>query len=73
MLLGFLLFALFENAISFLSSTFRCSAIQGELAIVSGHRVTYLYSADPRDPDHDALMRIGGEAPGQRAHSKSRL
>ena len=24
------------------------------------------------DPDHDAVMRIGGEAPGRRAHSKPR-
>ena len=26
-----------------------------------------------RGPDHDAVMRIGGEAPGRRAHSKPRL
>ena len=25
-----------------------------------------------RDPDHDAAMRIGGEAPGRRAHSSTR-
>jgi SRSO17 transposase len=25
------------------------------------------------DPDHDATMRIGGEAPGRRAHSQERL
>ena len=24
------------------------------------HRATYLYSVDPRDLDHDAVMRIGG-------------
>jgi hypothetical protein len=41
--------------------------------MVSGHRVTCLYAADPRDPDHDAVMRIGGEAPGRRAHSLTRL
>src|SRR4051812_50175803 len=27
----------------------------------------------PRDPDHDAAVRIGGEAPGRRAHSAPRL
>jgi hypothetical protein len=32
--------------------------------VSDGHRVTYLYAADPMIPDHDALMRIGGEAPG---------
>src|SRR4051812_37559610 len=26
----------------------------------------------PRVPDHDAVMRIGGEAPGRRAHSRKR-
>src|SRR3712207_4211445 len=26
-----------------------------------------------RDPNHDAAMRIGGEAPGRRAHSAPRL
>jgi hypothetical protein len=30
----------------------------------AGHRATPLYSAGPRGPDHDAVMRIGGEAPG---------
>ena len=27
------------------------------------HRATALYSVDPLDPNHDAVMRIGGEAP----------
>src|SRR4051812_38297424 len=27
----------------------------------------------PRDPDHDAAVRIGGVAPGRRAHSAPRL
>src|SRR5215212_7446368 len=33
------------------------------------HRATTLYSVGPRGPDHDAVMRISGEAPGRRAHS----
>jgi hypothetical protein len=28
------------------------------------HRATTLYSVGPQGPDHDAVMRIGGEAPG---------
>ncbi len=28
------------------------------------HRATPLYSVGPQGPDHDAVMRIGGEAPG---------
>ena len=36
------------------------------------HRATYLYSADPEDPDHDAVIRIGGEAPKRRVHSPLR-
>src|SRR4051812_21992776 len=37
------------------------------------HRATTLYSVGPRaGPDHDAVMRIGGEAPGRRAHSRKR-
>src|SRR5262245_66307376 len=31
-----------------------------------------LYSVGPSGPDHDAVMRIGGEAPGRRAHSRNR-
>src|SRR5437764_15280825 len=36
------------------------------------HRATYLYSADPEDPDHDAVIRIGGEVPKRRVHSALR-
>src|ERR1700738_1936893 len=36
------------------------------------YRATNLYSVDPRGRDHDAVMRIGGEAPGRRVHSCSR-
>ena len=37
--------------------------IRGELAM--GHlRATDLYAVGSFDPDHDAAMRIGGEAPG---------
>ena len=38
--------------------------IRGELA--SGHIfvATDLYTVGSFDPDHDAVMRIGGEAPG---------
>ena len=31
-----------------------------------------LYSVDRADPNHDAAIRIGGEAPGRRAHSQPR-
>jgi hypothetical protein len=36
------------------------------------HCATYLYSVDPRDLDHDAVMRIGGRAPERWAHSTRR-
>ena len=35
-------------------------------------RAADLYSVGWLDPDHDAVMRIGGEAPGGGAHSSSR-
>src|ERR1700756_1722115 len=38
--------------------------IRGELAIGVHLRATNLYTAGSFDPDHDAVMRIGGEAPG---------
>jgi len=38
--------------------------IRGELAIGSHLRATDLYAVGSFDPDHDAVMRIGGEAPG---------
>ena len=36
------------------------------------HCATSLYPADRGDPGHDPAMRIGGEAPGRRAHSSTR-
>ena len=38
--------------------------IRGELAMRAHLRATDLYTARSFDPDHDAVMRIGGEAPG---------
>src|SRR5438477_8523687 len=38
--------------------------IRGELAIGVHLRATDLYTVGSFDPDHDAVMRIGGEAPG---------
>ena len=38
--------------------------IRGELAIWGHLRATNLYAVGSFDPDHDAVMRIGGEAPG---------
>src|SRR6202035_2569979 len=39
--------------------------IRGELAIGAHHlRATDLYAVGSFDPDHDAVIRIGGEAPG---------
>ena len=33
----------------------------------------YLYSVGPdTDPDHEAIIRFGGKAPRQRAHSNER-
>src|SRR3982750_4039090 len=45
---------------------------EGSLPSGADHRATTLYSAGPEGPDHDAVMRIGGEAPGRRAHSRKR-
>src|SRR5437867_12066591 len=42
----------------------RCLRIRGELAIGAHLRATDLYAVGSFDPDHDAVMRIGGEAPG---------
>src|SRR5215213_1040352 len=48
--------------------------IRGEFAIGrAGHRAATLYSVGPQGPDHDAAMRIGGEAPGRRVQSEQRL
>ena len=38
--------------------------IRGELAIRAHLRATDLYAVGSVDPDHDAVMRIGGKAPG---------
>src|SRR5215467_6470714 len=35
-------------------------------------RHTLVFGGSDADPDHDAVIRIGGEAPGWRAHSKPR-
>jgi len=45
---------------------------RGELAIGAVDRATNLYSVDPVDRDHDAVIRIGGRAPGRRVHSCTR-
>src|SRR5215207_10702485 len=45
---------------------------EGSLPAGADHRTTPLYSVGPEGPDHDAVMRIGGEAPGRRAHSRKR-
>jgi hypothetical protein len=47
---------------------------RSERSLPSGadHRATTLYSVGPSGPDRDAVMRIGGEAPGRRAHSRNR-
>jgi hypothetical protein len=38
--------------------------IRGELAIEAHFRAAHLYAVGSFDPDHDAVMRIGGKAPG---------
>jgi hypothetical protein len=38
--------------------------IQGELAYGAHSSAATLYSAGPSGPDHDAVIRIGSEAPG---------
>ena len=38
--------------------------IRGELAIGAHLRATDLYTVGSFDPNHDAVMRIGGKAPG---------
>ena len=45
---------------------------EGSLPAGADHRATTLYAVGPHGPDHDAVMRIGGEAPGRRAHSRKR-
>src|SRR3954463_16119928 len=51
----------------------RASTIRGELAIGRGSsRHTLVFGRSTWDRNHDAVMRIGGEAPGRRAHSQER-
>ena len=38
----------------------------------TNNRATTLYSVGRKDPDHDAVMRIGSEAPRRRTHSAQR-
>jgi hypothetical protein len=47
--------------------------IRGEPAIRRDLRAANLYSVDPEGRDHDAVVRIGGETPRRRSHSKPRL
>ena len=37
---------------------------EGSSPIGAEYRATYLYSVDPEDRNHDAVMRIDREAPG---------
>jgi hypothetical protein len=49
------------------------SRVRGELAIGRGtSRHTLVFGVSDADPDHDAVMRIGGDVPGRRVHSKPR-
>ncbi len=45
---------------------------EGSLPSGADHRAATLYSVGPWGPDHDAVMRIGGEAPRRRTHSRNR-
>jgi len=54
----------------YLSETTKRS--EGSLPSGAKFRATTLYSVGPWRPDHDAVMRIGGEAPGRRAQSRNR-
>src|ERR1700746_1746803 len=57
-----------DRAFCIASASGRClpvrRGIRGELAIGAHLRATDLYTVGSFDPDHDAVMRIGGEAPG---------
>src|SRR6266516_8031889 len=46
---------------------------EGGLPSGADHRAATLYSVGPGGPDHDAVMRIGGEAPRRRTHSRNRF
>jgi hypothetical protein len=43
--------------------------IRGEPAIVRNRRATSLYSVRSQDPDHEAIIRFSGKAPGRRVHT----
>ena len=50
-----------------------CLVIRGELAIGRATaRHTLVFGGSDADPNHDAVIRIGGEAPRRRAHSLRR-
>src|SRR5215468_12652688 len=57
-----------ETAFSHTSMSGRCLSVcrgsEGSSPLGTDLRVTDLYTAGWFDPDHDAVMRIGGEAPG---------
>ena len=55
------------------SAIIRFKRSEGSLPGGADHCATTLYAVDHRDPNHDAVIRIGGEAPGRRAHSTGRL
>jgi hypothetical protein len=44
----------------------------GAMPRAPDHRATALYSVGSMTPNHDAVMRIGGEAPKRRTHSSLR-
>ena len=50
----------------------RSGTIRGELAIGRGSSRRNLVFGRSSGPDHDAVMRIGGEAPRRRTHSRNR-
>src|SRR5215467_10872896 len=57
-----------ETGFSHTSVSGRCLSVcrgsEGSSPLGTDLRVTDLYTAGSFDPDHDAVMRIGGEAPG---------
>src|SRR5215472_1163998 len=57
-----------ETGFSHTSVSGRCLSVcrgsEGSSPLETDLRVTDLYTAGSWDPDHDAVMRIGGEAPG---------
>ena len=57
---------------SFRSSGVCVMIIRGELAMGASSRRTLVCGRSVLDPDHDAVMRIGGKAPGGGPHSLRR-